>query len=78
MKINKEYMEKLILSEMKNKKNKNNYEQEIELWKIETFFLTFFCAVYGWLYCYSSQETEKNNKNTVAMIIAEKRIIPPI
>ena len=62
MKINKEYIEKLILSEMKNKKNKNNDEQEIELWKIETFFLTLFCAIFGWLYYYSSQETEKINK----------------
>ena len=58
--INKENIKKLILSEKETEKNINeNNQEEMELWKIETFFVTLFCAIYGGLYYYAYQE-EKN------------------
>ena len=61
--INKENIKKLILSEKETEKNINeNNQEEMELWKIETFFVTLFCAIYGGLYYYAYQE-EKNSNN---------------
>ena len=61
--INKENIKKLILSEKETENNINeNNQEEMELWKIETFFVTLFCAIYGGLYFYAYQE-EKNSNN---------------
>ena len=68
-KISKEQINKLILNELekeKNENNNNNNEQlKNELWKIETFFVTVFCAIFGGLYYYSNKniEEESNNQN---------------
>ena len=63
IKIDKEKIDKLILSEIEKESNKDNYQDKFELWKIETFFITVFCAIYGGLYYYSHQQ-EKNNEKT--------------
>ena len=68
MRISKEQINKLILSEKGKEKimnKKNNEESKNELWKIETFFVTLFCAIIGGLYYYSNKniEEESNNQN---------------
>ena len=66
-KISKEQIDKLILNELekeKNENNNNNNEQlKNELWKIETFFVTVFCAIFGGLYYYSNKNLESNQNN---------------
>ena len=66
-KISKEQIDKLILNELekeKNENNNNNNEQlKNELWKIETFFVTVFCAIFGGLYYYSNKNLEDNQNN---------------
>ena len=65
-KISKEQIDKLILNELEKEKNenKNNNEQlKNELWKIETFFVTVFCAIFGGLYYYSNKNIEGNQNN---------------
>ena len=65
-KISKEQIDKLILNELEKEKNenKNNNEQlKNELWKIETFFVTVFCAIFGGLYYYSNKNIEDNQNN---------------
>ena len=66
-KISKEQINKLILNELekeKNENNNNNNEQlKNELWKIETFFVTVFCAIFGGLYYYSNKNLEDNQYN---------------
>ena len=65
-KISKEQIDKLILNELEKEKNenKNNNEQlKNELWKIETFFVTVFCAIFGGLYYYSNKNLEDNQYN---------------
>ena len=65
-KISKEQIDKLILNELEKEKNenKNNNEQlKNELWKIETFFVTVFCAIFGGLYYYSNKNLENNQNN---------------
>ena len=66
-KISKEQINKLILNELekeKNENNNNNNEQlKNELWKIETFFVTVFCAIFGGLYYYSNKNIEGNQYN---------------
>ena len=66
-KISKEQIDKLILNELekeKNENNNNNNEQlKNELWKIETFFVTVFCAIFGGLYYYSNKNLENNQNN---------------
>ena len=66
MKINKEQINKLILNEIEKEKikNKNNNEEsKSELWKIETFFVTLFCAIFAGLYYYSNKNIENNQNN---------------
>ena len=65
MKIDKEKIMQLILTEKEknNLKINNIYEEDKkELWKIQIFFVTLFCAIYGGLYLYSYQK-ETINKN---------------
>ena len=65
-KISKEQIDKLILNELEKEKNENNYNNEQlknELWKIETFFVTVFCAIFGGLYYYSNKNLENNQNN---------------
>ena len=65
-KITKEQIDKLILNEIEKEKsyNKNNNEElKSELWKIETFFVTLFCAIFGGLYYYSNQNIENDQNN---------------
>ena len=65
MEINKENIKKLIFTEKeKEDNNKKINDDELELWKIETFFLTLFCAIYGGLYYYAYQEEKNNNTNS--------------
>ena len=63
MGIDKETIKKLILAEKEKEEQemKNNQEQDKnELWKIETFFATLFCVIYGGLYLYACNEEKKN------------------
>ena len=65
-KISKEQIDKLILNELEKEKNENNNNNEQlknELWKIETFFVTVFCAIFGGLYYYSNKNIEGNQYN---------------
>ncbi len=65
-KISKEQINKLILNELEKEKNENNNNNEQlknELWKIETFFVTVFCAIFGGLYYYSNKNIEGNQNN---------------
>ena len=65
-KISKEQIDKLILNELEKEKNENNNNNEQlknELWKIETFFVTVFCAIFGGLYYYSNKNLENNQNN---------------
>ena len=63
MKIDKEKIKELILieTEKKNSVTNINKDDQIELWKIQIFFITLFCVIYGGLYYYAYQN-EKNNK----------------
>ena len=66
-KISKEQINKLILNELEKEKNENNNggneQLKNELWKIETFFVTVFCAIFGGLYYYSNKNIEGNQNN---------------
>ena len=65
-KISKEQINKLILNELEKEKNENNNNNEQlknELLKIETFFVTVFCAIFGGLYYYSNKNIEGNQNN---------------
>ena len=64
IKIDKESIEQLILSEKeKNDKLNVDDDEKVELWKIETFFVTLFAVIYGGLYYYSYQKEKGNNNN---------------
>ena len=64
IKIDKESIEQLILSEKeKNDKLDVDDDEKVELWKIETFFVTLFGVIYGGLYYYSYQKEKGNNNN---------------
>ena len=63
MKIDKENIKKLILEEKEKEEQdiqKKQEEDKIELWKIETFFATLFCVIYGGLYYYAYNGEKKN------------------
>ena len=65
IKINKENIKNLILLEKEKEENDNrikNEELKIELWKIETFFVTLFFIIFGGLYYYSNKQIEKNSE----------------
>ena len=55
MRIDKESIQNLILleSEKEYENNINKYKHNDELWIIETFFLTLFCAIIGGMYYYA-------------------------
>ena len=60
--INVDDIKKLIIEEQLEKENaiKNKIEiSKIELWKVETFFLSIFCIIIGGLYFYSSEQEKK-------------------
>ena len=63
IKINSEEIKKLIIKEQKEKESntKNiNETSRIELWMIETFFLTVFCIIIGGFYFYSKEKEKKD------------------
>ena len=60
--INVDDIKKLIIEEQLEKENaiKNKIEiSKIELWKVETLFLSIFCIIIGGLYFYSSKKKKK-------------------
>lgn len=60
--INVDDIKKLIIEEQLEKENaiKNKIEiSKIELWKVETLFLSIFCIIIGGLYFYSSEQEKK-------------------
>lgn len=62
IKINSEEIKKLIIKEQKEKESNNkiiNEPSRIELWMIETFFLTVFCIIIGGFYFYSKEKGKK-------------------
>lgn len=67
-KIDVEEIKKVILEqemekEKNNIKNNNNIGKlKIELWMIETFFLSIFCILIGGLYLYSSEKEKEYEK----------------
>ena len=68
IKISVEEIKTLIIKEKNEKENINKISNEssrIELWMIETFFLTIFCIIIGGLYFYS---IEKENKEDLKLI----------
>ena len=67
IKINIEQIKKVIIKEQfeKQKIMKNNNEAlRIELWMVETLFLSIFCIIIGGLYYYSSKEQNKKKYKT--------------
>ena len=53
----------IIYEQMEKEDNRNNEKFEVELWKIETFALSFFCIIIVAFYFYSV-EKENNLKNS--------------
>lgn len=68
IKINVDQIKKVIREEQLEKEqimNNNNETLRIELWMIETLFLSIFCIIIGGLYFYSSKEENKKNLKTI-------------
>ena len=64
MRIDKESIQNLILleSEKEYENNINKYKHNDELWIIETFFLTLFCAIIGGMYYYAKINDKEKYK----------------
>ena len=68
IKISVDKIKKVIVEEQLEKEKimkNNNEELRIELWMIETFFLSIFCLIIGGFYFYSSKEQNKEKNKYI-------------